>query len=110
MATSQGVNVRPTPSSIWAAQNKPITQTSATDLEQVLRWSALAAGIFYGFSHQRTITANSAAAKEKAAYDHKLDLISKAKAEWAKKNIPVSAKTTGGDGEFAPSLKRRLRS
>ncbi|KAJ9615030.1 F1F0 ATP synthase subunit e, mitochondrial [Cladophialophora chaetospira] len=63
----------------------------------VLRWSALVAGIFYGFSHQRTITANNAAAREKAAYNHKADLISKAKAEWAKKNLPPQAKTASGD-------------
>jgi len=53
--------------------------------------------IFYGFSHQRTITANNTAAREKAAYNHKADLISKAKAEWAKKNLPPQAKTAGGD-------------
>jgi F-type H+-transporting ATP synthase subunit e len=63
----------------------------------VLRWSALIAGVFYGFSHQRTITANNAAAREKAAYDHKADLIAKAKAEWAKKTLPPQSKTSGGD-------------
>ena len=54
-------------------------------------------GIFYGFSHQRTITGRNAAAHEKAAYDHKADLISKAKAEWAKKNLPPQAKSGSGD-------------
>ncbi|KIW64894.1 hypothetical protein PV04_07198 [Phialophora macrospora] len=63
----------------------------------VLRWSALAAGIFYGFTHQRTITARNAAAHQKAEYDHKAELISKAKAEWAKKNLPPQSKTASGD-------------
>ncbi|KAL6250649.1 F1F0 ATP synthase subunit e, mitochondrial [Rhinocladiella similis] len=63
----------------------------------VLRWSALVAGIFYGFSHQRTITANTAAAHAQAEYQHKVDLIQKAKAEWAKKNLPPQAKTASGD-------------
>ncbi|EXJ77980.1 hypothetical protein A1O3_09139 [Capronia epimyces CBS 606.96] len=63
----------------------------------VLRYSALLAGIFYGFSHQRTITARTAAAHEQAEYQHKLDLIEKAKLEWAKKTLPPQAKTAGGD-------------
>ncbi|OCT49417.1 ATP synthase subunit e, mitochondrial [Cladophialophora carrionii] len=63
----------------------------------VLRWSALVAGIFYGFTHQRTITARNAAAHQKAEYDHKAELISKAKAEWAKKNLPPQSKTASGD-------------
>lgn len=68
-----------------------------TDSLQVLRWSALIAGVFYGFTHQRTITAQQAAAHAKAEYDHKADLIQKAKLEWAKKTLPPQAKTSGGD-------------
>ncbi|KAI1612171.1 ATP synthase E chain-domain-containing protein [Exophiala viscosa] len=63
----------------------------------VLRWSALAAGIFYGFTHQRTISSNTAAAHAHAEYQHKLDLIQKAKAEYAKKNLPPQSKTASGD-------------
>ncbi|KAK5211942.1 F1F0 ATP synthase subunit e, mitochondrial [Exophiala xenobiotica] len=63
----------------------------------VLRWSALVAGIFYGFSHQRTITASNATAHAQAEYQHKADLIQKAKAEWAKKNLPPQSKTGSGD-------------
>ncbi|KIW92422.1 uncharacterized protein Z519_07406 [Cladophialophora bantiana CBS 173.52] len=63
----------------------------------VLRWSALIAGIFYGFSHQRTITARTAAAHEKAEYEHKAELIQKAKLEWAKKTLPPQSKTASGD-------------
>lgn len=69
----------------------------STDSLQVLRWSALIAGVFYGFTHQRTITAQQASAHAKAEYDHKADLIQKAKLEWAKKTLPPQAKTAGGD-------------
>jgi F-type H+-transporting ATP synthase subunit e len=65
---------------------------------QVLRYSALFAGIIYGFSHQRTISAQSAAAHAQAEYQHKLDLIQKAKLEWAKKTLPPQSKTASGDG------------
>lgn len=57
----------------------------------------MVAGIFYGFSHQRTISANTAAAHAQAEYQHKVDLIQKAKAEWAKKTLPPQAKTASGD-------------
>lgn len=63
----------------------------------MLRWSALAAGIFYGFSHQRTITAQNHAAHAQAEWKHKEDLIQKAKLEWKKKQNP-SAFTKGDDG------------
>ncbi|ROT39839.1 hypothetical protein SODALDRAFT_309427 [Sodiomyces alkalinus F11] len=63
----------------------------------VLRYTALAAGIFYGFTHQRTITATQRAAVDKKEYEHKLQLINQAKAEWAKKNAPAeSAKPASG--------------
>ncbi|KIX01376.1 uncharacterized protein Z518_09101 [Rhinocladiella mackenziei CBS 650.93] len=63
----------------------------------VLRYSALIAGIFYGFTHQRAITASNAAAHAQAEYQHKLDLIQKAKLEWAKKTLPPQSKTASGD-------------
>ncbi|KAK5044536.1 hypothetical protein LTR84_010660 [Exophiala bonariae] len=63
----------------------------------VLRYSALFAGLFYGFSHQRTISANTAAAHAQAEYQHKIDLIQKAKVEWAKKTMPSSSKTDDVD-------------
>lgn len=63
---------------------------------QVLRYSALVFGIFYGFSHQRTITAQSHASHAQAEWKHKEDLIQKAKLEWKKKQDPSSFK--GDDG------------
>lgn len=63
---------------------------------QVLRYSALVFGIFYGFSHQRTITAQNHASHIQAEWRHKEDLIQKAKLEWKKKQNPQSFK--GDDG------------
>ncbi|KAH0528076.1 hypothetical protein TsFJ059_002982 [Trichoderma semiorbis] len=57
----------------------------------VLRWSALAFGVFYGFSHQRTITTTQRAQHAQHEYEQKQKLIDQAKAEYAKKNSPVTA-------------------
>jgi F-type H+-transporting ATP synthase subunit e len=63
---------------------------------KVLRYSALLFGIFYGFSHQRTIAANNKASHVEHEYKHKESLIEKAKLEWKKKNMPPEARTAGG--------------
>jgi F-type H+-transporting ATP synthase subunit e len=68
-----------------------------SDTSQVLRYSALVVGIFYGFSHQRTITNTAHAAHVQSEYKKKESLIQKAKLEWAKKTLPPSAKTAEGD-------------
>ncbi|KAM4055070.1 ATP synthase E chain domain-containing protein [Hirsutella rhossiliensis] len=57
----------------------------------VLRWSALGVGIFYGFSHQRTIRATQRAEHDKHEYQHKQKLIEQAKSEFAKKTNPKPA-------------------
>ncbi|KAK4079848.1 hypothetical protein Trihar35433_953 [Trichoderma harzianum] len=62
----------------------------------VLRWSALAFGVFYGFSHQRTITTTQRAQHAQHEYEQKQKLIDQAKAEYAKKNAPVTAATNDG--------------
>ncbi|KAI0906382.1 ATP synthase E chain-domain-containing protein [Ustulina deusta] len=65
---------------------------SATSGVNVLRYSALAFGVFYGFTHQRSITASQRAAAAKKEYEHKQRLIEQAKAEYSKsKNPPVAA-------------------
>ena len=61
-----------------------------TDPVQVLRYSALFLGVFYGFYHQRTINASLKEAHAQAEYKHKESLIEKAKLEWAKKSMPAS--------------------
>jgi len=63
----------------------------------VLRWSALTFGVFYGFSHQSSLTSHAKAAKIDREYQHKESLIQQAKAEWLKKTLPPEKKTeTGG--------------
>ncbi|KAL1582424.1 hypothetical protein WHR41_08933 [Cladosporium halotolerans] len=54
----------------------------------VLRWGALAFGVFYGFTHQTAISSRDKIAAEKHEYERKEKLISDAKAAWAKKNAP----------------------
>ncbi|KAK4463141.1 ATP synthase E chain-domain-containing protein [Cladorrhinum samala] len=66
----------------------------------VLRYSALGLGIFYGFTHQRTIHATDAAVAAKREYEHKQQLINKAKAEYAKKNAPATASTSSNSASF----------
>jgi F-type H+-transporting ATP synthase subunit e len=73
-----------------------------------LRYSALLFGVFYGFSHQRTIYANAKAANAEHEYKHKEALIQKAKAEFAKKNLPPQAKTADGGGEFPGVVQSEL--
>ena len=62
---------------------------------QVLRYSALIFGVFYGFLHQRTLNAEAREAHAKQEYKHKESLIQQAKMEWAKKSMPPSAKPDG---------------
>jgi len=62
----------------------------------VLRYSALIFGVFYGFSHQKTLNANAKAAHAEHEYKHKESLIQKAKLEWAKKTLPPESKTASG--------------
>lgn len=74
--------------------------TGLVPFTQVLRYSALAFGVFYGFTHQRSIYATQRAAAEKHEYEHKQQLIEKAKAEFAKKKSPASASSTTGGREY----------
>ncbi|KAL1957997.1 hypothetical protein VTO42DRAFT_5209 [Malbranchea cinnamomea] len=69
MATSQGVNV--------------------------LRYSALFAGIFYGFYHQSSLNAQAKEAQIEREYNRKLSLIEQAKAAYAKKNSPPKEPESG---------------
>jgi F-type H+-transporting ATP synthase subunit e len=55
---------------------------------QVLRWSALGFGIFYGFYHQASINARDRLHASKAEYSRRESLISQAKAEYAKSTAP----------------------
>lgn len=66
---------------------------------QVLRWSALAFGVFYGFSHQRTITATQKAQHEKQEWESKQKVIDQAKAEYAKKHPQPAASSNSGKSQ-----------
>ena len=63
---------------------------------QVLRWSALGAGIFYGIYRQSVLAAKTKVHEIDAEYEQKSKLIQKAKAEWTKRNMPKESKTEGG--------------
>ncbi|KAF3016228.1 hypothetical protein E8E14_011993 [Neopestalotiopsis sp. 37M] len=56
----------------------------------VLRYSALAFGVFYGFTHQRSITATTNAAHAKKEYEHQQQLIEQARAKYAEQKNPKS--------------------
>ncbi|KAI0443299.1 ATP synthase E chain-domain-containing protein [Xylaria telfairii] len=71
---------------------------STTSGVNVLRYSALAFGVFYGFTHQRSITASQRAAAAKRDYEHKQHLIEQAKAEYTKSKSPVAASASQKSG------------
>jgi F-type H+-transporting ATP synthase subunit e len=79
-----------------------VSEYPANSMLQVLRWSALGAGIFYGVYHQAKLSTQAKSAAISRDYAHKQSLIDKAKAEYAKKQLPASAKTEGGDSMFIP--------
>ncbi|RDW81757.1 ATP synthase subunit e [Aspergillus mulundensis] len=62
----------------------------------VLRYSALVAGLVYGFYHQSSITASTRRAEADREYARQERLIEQAKAEWKKKTQPQDSKSTGG--------------
>ncbi|KAF3061507.1 putative mitochondrial f0 subunit e protein [Daldinia childiae] len=64
---------------------------STTSGVNVLRYSALALGVFYGFTHQRSINATQRVAAAKKEYEHKQQLIEKARAEYARSKNPALA-------------------
>jgi F-type H+-transporting ATP synthase subunit e len=79
-----------------------------TRLHQVLRYSALGAGVLYGFYHQRTITASTKRAEAQREYEHKQELIRKAKDEYTKSRQPALSTPATGGGEFwRPKYRRR---
>jgi len=65
-----------------------------TTANQVLRWSALGFGVFYGFSHQSSITTRDKLAQAKHEYEKQQGLIQQAKAEWARTH-PSETKSSG---------------
>ncbi|KAL8958703.1 MAG: hypothetical protein Q9193_004293 [Seirophora villosa] len=62
----------------------------------VLRYSALIAGISYGLYHQSEIYARNRNARIDREYAQREALITQAKAEFKKKNMPPESVTRGG--------------
>ncbi|KAI9753446.1 MAG: hypothetical protein M4579_005166 [Chaenotheca gracillima] len=62
----------------------------------ILRYSALGLGIFYGIYHQTSLSTRQKVAKVDREYAHKEALIAKAKAEYVKKTMPPESKTASG--------------
>ncbi|KAI5808165.1 ATP synthase E chain-domain-containing protein [Peziza echinospora] len=67
----------------------------ASQTVNVLRYSALGAGILYGFLHQRKIYAQAKEHKLSSDYAHKEALIAQAKAEYARQNPPKPVSRNG---------------
>ncbi|KAI4269928.1 MAG: hypothetical protein LQ337_006994 [Flavoplaca oasis] len=63
----------------------------------VLRYSALLAGVSYGLYHQSNINAQNHKAKVDRDFAHQASLITQAKAEFKKKNMPQESVTKGGE-------------
>jgi F-type H+-transporting ATP synthase subunit e len=63
---------------------------------QVLRYSALVAGLVYGVWHQSSLNSQAKRAEIDREYKHKESLIEQAKAEWKRKTAPPQQKTNGG--------------
>ncbi|KAF2874765.1 ATP synthase E chain-domain-containing protein [Massariosphaeria phaeospora] len=62
----------------------------------VLRWSALGLGLFYGVYHQASISTRQRLTQQKHEYEHRASLIQQAKAEWAKSHpSPAEPKPSG---------------
>jgi F-type H+-transporting ATP synthase subunit e len=66
---------------------------------KVLRYSALAAGVFYGLYHQASLSASAKLAAVNREYEHKQSLIEKAKAEYSRKKNTSTNKTESGDSK-----------
>ncbi|KAI9657700.1 MAG: hypothetical protein M1821_002876 [Bathelium mastoideum] len=67
----------------------------------VLRYSALVFGVFYGFTHQRSITSREKKDAVNREWQRKTDLIAQAKAEYTKQHTPVESKTLSGGGSLS---------
>jgi F-type H+-transporting ATP synthase subunit e len=66
-----------------------------TDYPQVLRWSALGTGVFYGAYHQLSLSARDKMTAQKKEWEHKESLIRQAKQEWARTHPAQQPKSSG---------------
>jgi len=77
-------------------------QPTDSGVLQVLRWSALGLGVFYGVYRQASLSSAAKLAAIDREYQHKQSLIEMAKVEYTKKNLPPSEKKEGGDSMLDP--------
>ena len=63
---------------------------------QVLRWSALGFGVFYGAYHQLSLSAADRAKAAQKDWEHKESLIRQAKEQWARDHPSEQPKSSGG--------------
>ncbi|KAK4251186.1 ATP synthase E chain-domain-containing protein [Corynascus novoguineensis] len=71
----------------------------------VLRYSVLGLGVVYGFYHQRTINAAQKAAAAQREYEHKQELINKAKQAYAKTKQPAASSPAPSSGANKDDLE-----
>lgn len=77
-----------------------------TDALQVLRWSALGLGVFYGLYHQTAISSAEKMEAAKKDYERKQYLIDQARAAYAEKKAPKESKSSGSTCDrFPRSIK-----
>ncbi|KAF9404730.1 hypothetical protein BGZ76_006837, partial [Entomortierella beljakovae] len=60
----------------------------------VARWSALTAGLVYGYVHHNNLAAMEHNRSEQIKVEHRDELIAKAKAEWTRMNAPTGGVVT----------------
>ncbi|KAL8860157.1 MAG: hypothetical protein Q9178_003421 [Gyalolechia marmorata] len=75
-----------------------------TPASQVLRYSALFAGVSYGLYRQSNLNAQSHKAKVDRDFAHQESLISQAKAEFKKKNMPQETASKAGSDPNDPKF------
>ncbi|KAF9542467.1 hypothetical protein EC957_001909 [Mortierella hygrophila] len=63
-------------------------------IRNVARWSALAAGLVYGYVHHNTLTTLEHNRAEQKKIEHRDHLIAQAKVEWTKINTPTGGVVT----------------
>ncbi|TKA31686.1 hypothetical protein B0A50_01764 [Salinomyces thailandicus] len=76
----------------------------------VLRWGALAFGVFYGFSHQTAISSRDKTAHAQHEYSRKEKLIQQAREEWQRKSQPQPAGVISNPDDPKFDLEKYLQS
>ncbi|THC91967.1 hypothetical protein EYZ11_008554 [Aspergillus tanneri] len=81
---------------------------ATTQAVNVLRYSALVAGLVYGVYRQSSITSTAKQAEANREYARQERLIQQAKAEWKKKTAPKETNAQNGGGSSTTYLTTYL--